>query len=57
MKNKTDIICHCEGITYGQILDAINKGYKTIEELSEHLNVAIACGYCIEDLEEIIEEI
>lgn len=53
--NDNEIICHCEGITLKQIKDAIKKGYNTIELLEEHLSVGIACGYCIEVLEEIIE--
>ena len=57
MRNNSDVICHCEGVTYERIVDAINKGCDTLEKLGNHLNVGIACGYCIEDLEEILEEL
>ncbi len=57
MRNNSDVICHCEGVTYKEIEDAIKNGYDTLEKLGDHLNVGIACGYCIEDLEEILEEL
>ena len=57
MRNKEDIICHCEGVTYQTVVDAISNGYNSLELLGEHINVGIACGYCIEDLENILEEL
>ena len=51
------MICHCEGVTYEVIVQAIQKGYHSVELLSQHLNVGIACGYCIEVIEEILEEL
>ena len=53
--NDNEIICHCEEVTRKQIIDAIKEGYNTIELLQEHLNVGIACGYCIETIEELLE--
>ena len=52
----TDLVCFCREVTYGEIRKAISEGHKTIEELSELLGVAISCGYCIETLEEILED-
>ncbi len=55
MYKDDEIICHCEQVTYKKIVDAIKNGANTVEELSDLLDVGIACGYCIEDLENIIE--
>lgn len=51
-----EIICHCEQVTYEDILKAIKSGAKTVEDISDQTNAAIACGYCIETIEEILEE-
>ena len=56
MRDKFEMICHCEQVTYGAILDAIDNGADTIEKLGDALNAGITCGYCIEELEEILEE-
>ena len=56
MYNKDEVICHCAQITYQDILDAINEGAKTVEEISDKTDAGIACGYCIEHLEIILEE-
>ena len=52
----SEIICHCEEITYEEILEAIKDGAKTVEDISDATNAAVACGYCIETIEEILEE-
>ena len=52
----SEIICHCEEITYKEILQAIKDGAKTVENISDETNAGIACGYCIETIEEILEE-
>jgi len=43
-------------ITYSTIKKAIQDGNKTLEELINATDAGITCGYCIEDLEEILEE-
>lgn len=35
------IICRCEDITYGEIIDAIDKGATTIDELKHILRVSM----------------
>ena len=55
-RDPKEIICHCEEITYDKILEVIRKGATTVEEISDQTNAGIACGYCIETLEEILKE-
>ena len=56
MRDKDEIICHCQEITYEEILEAINNGAHTVEEIGDVTEAGITCGSCIEDLEEILEE-
>jgi len=56
MRDKEDIICHCEEVTYGTILEAIQNGATTVEVIGDITEAGITCGYCIEEIEEILEE-
>ncbi len=55
-RDPKEIICHCEEVTYDKILKAIHNGATTVEEISDQTNAGISCGYCIETLEEILED-
>lgn len=56
MRDRDDIVCHCQEISYGDILDAIHNGANTIEIIGDITQAGITCGVCIEELEEILEE-
>ena len=56
-RNLKDIICHCEEITYEKILSAIQNGATTVEDITDTTNAGIACGTCIEDIEDILVEL
>jgi len=56
MRDKHDIICHCEQVTYGDILDVIEQGADTIEKIGDATMAGVSCGTCIEAIEEILEE-
>jgi len=51
-----DIICFCEEVTVKDIRNAIKNGATTVEEITEVTRAGLACGTCIEDLEDILEE-
>lgn len=57
MKDPNEIICHCNQITYETIVKAIHNGANSVEEVTELTNAGIACGYCIETIEEILEDL
>ncbi len=56
MRDKDEIICHCQEVTYEEIVKAIKNGADTIEKIGDATEAGITCGTCIEDLEEILEE-
>lgn len=57
MKRKpTDIICFCEDVTVQDILAAIQEGATTVDDLTKMTRAGLACGTCIEDLEQILDE-
>ncbi len=56
MREKDDIICHCQEVTYQEILDAIDNGATTVEIIGDVTEAGITCGGCIEEIEEILEE-
>ena len=58
MGTADEIICHCQGITRGQIEEAIReKGLTTFDEVSEATEAGTICGSCQDDIEEILAEI
>ena len=57
MYKDQDIICYCAEVTYKQITDAIDKGATTIDQIGDINEAGIACGTCIEDLENIINKL
>ncbi len=56
MRDPKEIICHCNQITYETIEKEIKNGAKTPEEITEQTDAGNACGYCLETLEELLEE-
>jgi nitrite reductase (NADH) large subunit len=57
MYKKDEIICHCMEITYQVIIDAIQNGAKTVEEITNQTDAGLSCGTCIETIEEILEDL
>lgn len=55
---KDIIICECNEICKSDIVKAIKeKGLKTAEEVGEETTAGTVCGACLDDIEEIIEEV
>lgn len=58
MGQTDEIICHCLGITRGQIEEAVkSKGLKTFEEVQEATEAGTVCGSCQDDIEDILAEL
>ena len=55
--NDIDIICYCAEVTFKEIKEAIHKGAENIDQIGDITEAGIACGVCIEQLEEILEEL
>lgn len=58
MGQPDEVICHCQGITRGQIEEAIKAGgLTTFDEVAEATEAGTICGSCQDDIEEILSEI
>lgn len=56
--NRDEIICHCMGITRGEIEDAIKeKKLTTVEEIGEVTSAGTGCGGCQDRIQDILKEI
>lgn len=55
--NLDEIICSCLGVTKGMIKEAVDSGASTFEEVQAITNVGEACGICIDDAKELIEQL
>lgn len=51
------LVCTCMEVMYSQIVDAIEQGCNTFEELSDMLGVGTGCSSCVEEVYEILKEI
>jgi bacterioferritin-associated ferredoxin len=55
--NLDDIICTCAYISRREILDVLNRyDIKDVDEITELNGAGGGCGFCREDLEEIMIE-
>lgn len=55
--NSDEIICSCLGITKGMIKEAVDQGASTLAEVQEINSVGTVCGTCVEDVEQLIDEL
>ena len=52
------IICNCADIYKSEIVKAIkDKGLKTVEEVGEETTAGTLCGECVDDIQEILDEV
>ena len=58
MRDLEEVICPCFDITYGDIVKAVKeKKLKTLEEIMEETEAGTLCGGCLQELEELLEEL
>ena len=52
------LICSCNEIYKSEIVKAIKeKGLKTVEEVGEETTAGTGCGGCVDEIQEILDEI
>ncbi|MFT6765666.1 MAG: bacterioferritin-associated ferredoxin [Alteromonas naphthalenivorans] len=51
------LVCTCMEVMYSQIVEAIEQGIETFEQLSEMLGVGTGCSSCVEEVYEILKEV
>lgn len=49
-------VCLCNGITEGQIRDAVGDGARSLRELRQCLGVASCCGKCADIAQQVVHE-
>lgn len=54
--NRDEVLCSCFRITAGDIEDAIKDGAKTLEDIQDATAFGTACGSCLDEYEETINE-
>lgn len=50
------LVCTCMEVMYSQIVEAIQEGAQTFEQLSDMLGVGTGCSTCVEEVYEILKE-
>lgn len=53
--NEGDIVCNCNAVSYGEILKAIERGAKTLEDIQKTTKASTSCGSCATVVEEILK--
>jgi bacterioferritin-associated ferredoxin len=51
------LVCTCMEVMYSQIVEAIQEGVNTFEQLSDVLGVGTGCSSCVEEVYEILKEV
>jgi len=50
------LVCNCMEVMYSQIVEAIEQGSTTYDQLSETLGVGTGCSSCVDEVKEILKE-
>jgi bacterioferritin-associated ferredoxin len=48
-------VCHCRGVTDHTIVDEIERGAATIDEIADRCGAGAECGGCWPVIEELLE--
>ena len=49
-------VCHCKGVTDGQIRSAINAGARTPVEIGTHCRAGTGCGGCLPEVCRLLDD-
>lgn len=50
------LVCTCMEMMYSHIVDAIDRGAGTFDQLSDQLGVGTGCSSCVDEVHEILAE-
>lgn len=50
------VVCNCLNVTNGMIKDAVDNGADTLEEAQEITGAGTACGACIDNVKDLVEQ-
>jgi len=51
------LVCTCMGVMYSEIVEAIKRGYRDFDALSELFGVGTGCSSCVPEVYEILDQI
>ena len=49
-------VCHCKGVTDGEIRSAISAGARTPVEISAHCRAGTGCGGCLPEVCRLLDD-
>ena len=49
-------VCHCKGVTDGQIRSAISAGARSIVEIGAHCRAGTGCGGCLPEVCRLLDD-
>lgn len=55
--NEDEVICPCIGTTVRDIMDAVENGANTVEDIQAITNAGTVCGACINDIEALLAKL
>ena len=55
--DKSEVICFCANVTFGDLEAAVNSGAKSFEEVQERTGISTYCGSCLENAEAIVADL
>ncbi|MDR0348074.1 MAG: (2Fe-2S)-binding protein [Tannerella sp.] len=57
-EDRNETVCHCMGVSRGEIIDAIrDQGLTTVEEIGDATGAGTGCGGCQPDIEELLAKV
>lgn len=55
--NPKKMLCNCKGLTYGKIMEAVEQGDRTFEEVQQRTGLSAGCGRCRDFAEYFVREL
>lgn len=52
--DRDTVLCHCMDVSAGAIMDAIDNGAETFDDVQAETNCCTGCGACQEEIEAFI---
>lgn len=55
-ENQDYLVCTCMGVMKSEVIDKINTGSVTFQELSDQLGVGTGCSSCVQEVQQLLIE-